>query len=499
MMQLIVLAIVLAILVHDAALDGFGFGSEIGPWMVTLLAVLCVLLAGSYTVACRWTLGRLALGQAGSLLRRLDAVTALYRLAVLGLYGTGLYLGLLTRIRRVMGDWVLVDELVVLLWPLVMMVWAWWAYHPIDERLRQAPLMRYLDQGLPVEPVWSRTQYLVAQVRHQLVLMLVPLLLTMGWVELVDRHTPPTWSIAGRDPRPFLAIVGAGTVFFFTPVLIRHLWDTAPLPAGPLRDRLEAMCDHYHVGVRQLLLWRTYGGLINGAVMGLVSAVRYILLTDALLQTLPKDRIEAVMAHELAHILRHHMFWLVTSTMALLGALAVIWSTAIELVARLNETLATSGGWGAGRLFLDHPELAACLAIGATVVSWVAAFGWVSRRFERQADTFAVAHLARRQTPGTPVSRAPLIDDRSVGVVTQALQQVADLNHVPTSRRSWRHGSIAWRQTYLRRLVGTRVDRQPIDWQVGAIKWASTVTIGVLAVMRWVCPQRLTDWFLWVG
>ena len=59
--------------------------------------------------------------------------------------------------------------------------------------------------------------------------------------------------------------------------------------------------------------------MINGAVMGAITPVRYILLTDALLETLPRERVEAVMAHELAHVRRHHIFWLV---MAAAGSMA---------------------------------------------------------------------------------------------------------------------------------------------------------------------------------
>ena len=123
----------------------------------------------------------------------------------------------------------------------------------------------------------------------------------------------------------------------------------------------------------------------------------------------------------------------------------------------------------------------------AAGAGWVFLFGWVSRRFERQADTFAVQYLAQHGQRTTPRANcdSSVIDLWPIRVMTGALQQVADLNNIPIRRRSWRHGSIAWRQAYLRRLVGTPIDRQPIDRQIVMIKVVSAITIMTLALGEW--------------
>ena len=82
-------------------------------------------------------------------------------------------------------------------------------------------------------------------------------------------------------------------------------------------------------------------------------------------------------------------------------------------------------------------------AVAAAGLAWVAAFGWASRRIERQADAFAAAHLAQEK-------RQPVIDADSAGTMIHALQRVADLNHIRVAQRSWRHGSIESRQSQLR-------------------------------------------------
>ena len=137
------------------------------------------------------------------------------------------------------------------------------------------------------------------------------------------------------------------------------------------------------------------------------------------------------------------------------------------------------GGWGWGMLgSLSDVEME--VASVAAFVVWPLVFGYVSRRFERQADTFAVKHVV------SVSSGADVIDDRSVNVVSGALWGVAALNHVPATRRSWRHGSIEWRVNYLRSLVGRRVDRCLIDRQVKWMKLGAVVVVvvGICLLMR---------------
>ena len=106
-------------------------------------------------------------------------------------------------------------------------------------------------------------------------------------------------------------------------------------------------------------------------------------------------------------------------------------------------------------------------------------FGWVSRRFERQADVFAVRHLdahVDRNTTG-------LISAGAVAAVCDALGRIALLNAVAAGRRSWRHGSIAWRQAYLRSIVGRSAAAMPIDRQVRRIKVAAAVILTLAAIV----------------
>ena len=494
-MQLILLALVLGIFIHDYAAANAAPTAQAAPlspllsWPALLACAggAKVLLGALYWAACVWTRRQLGGHRAARAVRALDWAGGGFRLIALGLYGMDLALGALLLARHAVGDGVLIDELLVLLPTLLLYAWGWWAYYPVERRIREAALIGRLDSGLPVYPIWTRPQYLLAQVRHQMALILTPALLLLGWMESVSKFAPAYWSPIEGDPRPLLLVAGAVTVFLLAPLIIRYLWDTVPLPEGEMRRRLLTMCEKHRVGVRELLLWRTFGGVINAAVMGLIAPLRYILLSDALLEMIQRDQVEAVMAHELAHVRRHHMFWLLAAAIGALGALELLFGA---LLIGAQETLLTPAGSDpalvragmfASMAWLRTPEaviLGTALLAGG---SWIALFGWVSRRIERQADAFAVSHLAtQRDAPRRDASGRVLIDGESVQVMVGALQQVAELNQMPTHKRSWRHGSIAWRQQYLRSLVGAPADAPPIDRQV---RWIKVGAVGAIAVI----------------
>ncbi len=481
-MHLFVLALFLGVFLQDTPGVALATGEMSAAWRVGCWLLPKVGVWALYASLCAVVLHRLAKIGALRWVTRLDRATVVYRFAALGLYGYDLRVGVLRYLRsEVLPEgWPLLAELFVLTPPLLMIFAAWWSYYPIDRRLRQDALIRQLDSGQTVYPIWTRGQYLLAQFRHQMAIMIVPLLLMLGWYEVVDLLLPE-----GAARRPMLhgaaTAAGVGGVFLLSPVMIRCIWDTTALPPGEVRARLTELCAQYRVGFRELLLWRTFGGMVNAAVMGVVAPVRFILLSDALLDNLRAEQVEAVMAHEVAHVRKHHLVWLVLVAGAMLAALQTLTAMAAEaLTPMLRDAAAVRAA-----------------SMGAAVGLWVLAFGWVSRRFERQADCFAVAHLAQRhalsrgevRSPVTgQITPAPSIDAPAIDAMIDALHRVARLNHIPLHARSWRHGSIATRQTHLRALLGRPVDDLPIDRTVNRINFAGLVLVAGLIVLGYFVP-----------
>jgi Zn-dependent protease with chaperone function len=262
--------------------------------------------------------------------------------------------------------------------------------------------------------------------------------------------------------REAATIAAAAGVFLFSPLIARAVLDTQSLPQGPLRETLSDVCRRHRIGVRDLLLWNTNGSMINAAVMGLIAPLRYVLITDALLETLRENEVRAVMAHEIGHVRRRHMVWLVLCLLAcfLLAAIAV------ELPLRsIERTLHLGSAW-------DEPLTIFSALMQLVIGLWV--FGWICRRFERQADTFAVQHLSGL---GTPQAMNGHVTSESVDAMRGALETIAQLNTVDPSRHSWRHGSIRWRQRYLDSIIGKPIAALHIDRLIVGVKIASLVVL----------------------
>jgi len=502
-MQLFVLIMVLML----GAFEQWDLGqthalSRLGDvWVGAMMVLPKLTIMGLYALQCRLVTRHLATPAATRALRRLELATSLYRLSTLSLFALDLSIGGLMAVRTLIGNLILIDELLIMAPTLLMLAAGWWLYYPIDRRLREATLIGRLDAGLSVHPIQTRTEFILNQFRHQVSILLVPLLLLLAWRDTVIQFVPHrSLTALGFDLQLTVGLAGAGLVFFFTPVLIRWIWDTAPLPPGDIRSRLLEMCRIHHVRVRDLLLWRTFGGLGNAAVMGLLAPVRFILLTDLLLETVPHRQIEAIMAHELAHVKKHHMFWMAICIFAIMGLLLAI-GEGLQL-------LLTHQNWPfTAPQFHQHWQIG---LLAFALAGWAPIFGWISRRFERQADAFALKYLTRHPTqsemstpafitPEMPQSIStardtdPPSNDSSQRVtyeaaatMVDALAQVALINNIHPRRKSWRHGSIAWRQHHLRNLVGVPINRLPIDRHVRMIQWGAMLLLIGWIALEWM-------------
>lgn len=457
MTQILLIGVFVAVIAHNAdpafaqgpsaRVDAYGVGTVIGATLGAIAALW--LVTHLFVHRCARRLDRT--GQV-KLAWSAERVVIASRIIGVGVHvGAVFWLGWLVAVRRLVGDLVLIDELIGVL-PIVGLFIAGWAsLYPIDRRIREAVIVRSLDEGLPVEPYVTFRAHVLSFVRHQLALVVVPIVFILGLSELLDLVAVRVWPDA--PPNALLTVIQlAGALFIFAtiPWLMRHIWQTHRLEDGDLRQRLTDLCRAHRVRVRELLVWNTHGVLVNGAVMGLIGAVRYVLLTDGLLSGLSRAEVEAVAAHEVGHIRRHHIPWLAASVVVVLVLSGVV---ADWIVFGLLEIdLGTAGQM-------------AILLVGPLLLGFIV-FGWVSRRFEWQADAFAAQHLSgfRRGSRDVTVSL------EAAAAMVGALGAVARLNHIPRHARSWRHGSIAARQRRLHDLVGRPAHRLAIDRLVAKIK-----------------------------
>jgi STE24 endopeptidase len=361
----------------------------------------------------------------------------------------------------------------------------WWAQFPADRALREHTLLVQFDQDMPVHPPPRFWGYFTANLRLQVLFTIVPVAailllrdLSTIVVTLVMGANPRTSSLSsGESPAELGAMMLAiSMVVLFMPELLRHVLSTQPLPDGPLRRRLEELCRRTGLRYREILLWKTNYNMGNAAVMGIIPQVRYILLSDMLLETMTDKQIEAVFAHELGHVKHRHMTWYVVLFATMMLLLAGPGQFVLDQVIRMNRL-----GW-------LSPDVISGLGTLVGIGVFLMVFGFLSRWFERQADVFAARIMEQEQGSNVLAlgleGSASYVGKYGATTFASALHRVAAVNNIPVAARNFTHGSIADRVHYLQTLSSDPTRTMQFD------RWMSVVNasmgLALLASGLWV-------------
>jgi STE24 endopeptidase len=350
------------------------------------------------------------------------------------------------------GDLRLLQELLVVAIFLVALLLHWLISYRFDRALRSQVEQELILAGRPVRPGWTRRQYIEFHLRHQFFFVAVPLVLIMLARDLVGlMHL-------SDGAQELLTAAMVAVIFVLSPALLVHVWRTRPLADGELRKRIERLCGQVNLRYRQLRIWDTAGVIANAGVMGLHPAVRYVLVTDALLENMDDAQILAVFGHEAGHVKHHHLgYFLVYTAGAMTLCLAAV-------------------GYVVSLFPPDTPvrELE-LMQMGLSLLSvaliWGVGFGWLSRRFERQADVYGAWCAGLEAAADGDGAKAATL---AAGAPTfvMALENVGLLNGMSRSARNFRHGSIASRVSFLKAWTVAGYTRRAFDRYIGRIKAA---------------------------
>lgn len=476
MIHILVIAACACLYLHDA------YGAAL-PQQVPAATLIGVWLAGYLGLAIAvqavavWARRRMDRRGSVRAILRAERFAGLSRLVATGWHGFCVVgLGLPVVVRGVLGDWVLLDEAVMLGALLLSYSLGWWSVAPIERRLREARLMHQLDAGQPIYAIPSRLGLVTLHLRSQVLIILLPVLAVMGFGEgmywLAEHGTAGMQrALANEGWRTLVITSGSLTIFLFAPLLVRIAWSTVRLGEGGLRDHLLAMCRRHRVRVRELLVWQTGGLIPNAAVIGLIAPLRYVILSDALLDRLSAEQVEAVAAHELGHIRRRHMPWLAAGMLGLVLLVGTPAGWAVEATMGIQAI----DGW------------VGTAAAGGTLVLALLGFGHISRRFEWQADAFAVQHLS-----GLGIEPDARVTPEATTAMVGALTAVAASASMSPEQFSWRHGSIALRCRKLLELTGKPIGGLPIDETVRRMKLA--ITLGLAAGIAMLAIDFVRAW-----
>ncbi len=411
------------------------------------------------------------------------------------------------------GGWDLnyTAELVLLTPALLSWIAFWAAYYPVERALADRALPYRLAVGLPAHEMPSRAAYLRMQIRHNLYL-----LIPFGIVALAQKLA----AHASEKIQTIFGTLGLIFMLLLVPWLITRLWHTEPL-TGPLRARLDALARAHHVRFQNILIWRTHHHVSNAAILGFVPLARFFLMSDALLESLSDQQIEAVFAHEVGHGKHRHMWWYgaaIASSIVLATALGSLAVDGLQRIPFLHAPVS------------DNADTLGIALVGIFLaVFMLLVFLPLSRRFEHQADWFAAQHMAT--VPDPPPDPAPITLEqyaahsslqttpfsdlstpssalrppssvlstsppspaqlaRGAALFSSALQQIVQLSNRSLDRGGWFHPSPLRRIQLLNDLAASPDLVRRFNRRMTLLRlYVALLTLLALAVVVWSCTQ----------
>jgi Zn-dependent protease with chaperone function len=241
----------------------------------------------------------------------------------------------------------------------------------------------------------------------------IPFLISLIISDLID-HSPINvriFFIVHQYLYWIIILAIAVIMFIKSPFFIRHIWETKPLKKGEILNKIESFSKRVKLKYKDVMVWNMGGrNIANAGVTGLLPGSRSVFLTDTLLLNLNADEIEAIVAHEFGHIKYMHIPAYMVFTFGYLVFSAFIYALALPL----TEKFSNSG--------VISTLLGSLFAIIIFLIYFIFIFRYLSRRFERQADFYAISTISNPE------------------VFKKALFKVASINHLPM--QSSRFGSI---------------------------------------------------------
>lgn len=293
----------------------------------------------------------------------------------------------------------------------------WWEAYPL--------------QGVLYGCAGSRAQFVISHARMEFPLLLPWLLLMLGLDGL--RWGSPRLFRAFEESVALQLVVLLAFLLLLSsilPVLIKLLWGCTPIPRGPLRDRLEAICGALRVKVSEILYWPLMEGrVLNAGIFGPVPRFRYLLLTPALVESLSPEELDGVVAHEAGHVRHHHLWTYLFFFFGFTPCSVVLYRLVDFGVTWSGLNVPSAPSFPYADQVVSFGVMAVLL--GSLIAYLRLVFGALSRAFERQADGFALRACGR------------------AGPLVSALERISSYSGDIRDLPSWHHGSIGERVRFL--------------------------------------------------
>ncbi|GBC59879.1 hypothetical protein DENIS_0820 [Desulfonema ishimotonii] len=278
----------------------------------------------------------------------------------------------------------------------------------------------------------SRRSYILSNISFAIPVLL-PWICLSGIADLIEL-------LPFAPLKQFLATTGGQMVYFLLflfvvaiigPLLIQKAWGCRPLEPGYVRSRIEALCDRAGLEYADILYWPIFEGrMITAGVTGLVRRFRYILVTEALIDVLRPEEIDAVITHEIGHIRRNHLLFYLFFFVGYMLLSYATFDLLIYLIIYIEPLYRFVISTG-----MSQATVVSTLFTVATLLMFLIyfryIFGYFMRNFERQADCYVYT-----------------LFDTAIPLIS-TFEKIAMTSGQPPDKPNWHHFSITERVSYL--------------------------------------------------
>jgi Zn-dependent protease with chaperone function len=285
----------------------------------------------------------------------------------------------------------------------------------------------------------SRQSYVLSNISFNLPVILPWVLISIGMdvINLLPASAPKRLLATPEGQIVFFSFFLAALVVI-APSLIRLFWQCRPLPQGPRRARIEAICRKAKLNYNNILKWPIFEGkLLTAGVMGLIKRFRYILVTESLLQILNDNELDAVMAHEIGHIKKKHLVFYLIFFLGFVVLSYAIFDLILYAILYSNLSLPPERDMPFEQATWTSIALTVAMA-GVFLIYFRYVFGYFMRNCERQADLYAFTLLGSSEW------------------LISSLEKIAVYSGQSHDRPSWHHFSIRQRIDFLNRCEADR-------------------------------------------
>ncbi len=219
----------------------------------------------------------------------------------------------------------------------------------------------------------------------------------------------------------------------FGPLLIQKLWRCKPLENSYIRDNIKAICYKTNTGFQDILKWDLFGGsMITAGVMGVWSRFRYLLVTEAFINLLDDNEIEAVISHEIGHVKKRHLYFYVLFFAGYMSCVYFLFDPLMLLIYS-SSLLYKSALF----LKLNYDTLISIVfsfvLVSVFLIYFRYIFGFLMRNFERQADVYVFSVMGD-----------------ALGLIT-TFSKIVKFSGQSPDKPNWHHYSITKRVEFLRK------------------------------------------------